>query len=91
MKYFGELLENVMARALAVLLAWVTVVPALPAQDLTADSFEQLQSYIIPTKKDLAWREIPWRPVFWDAVVEAQQKDMPVLLWGMNGHPMACT
>jgi hypothetical protein len=61
------------------------------AQDLSDDSLEKLKSYITPKAQEMAWREIPWRPVFWDAVIEGQQKDKPVLLWGMNGHPLACT
>ncbi len=65
---------------------------ALGAAQEPADvSIENLQAYIIPGPKELTWREIPWRPVFWDAVIEAQQKERPVLLWGMNGHPLACT
>jgi hypothetical protein len=24
-------------------------------------------------------------------VIEAQQRDKPILLWTMNGHPLACT
>ena len=61
------------------------------AQEPADASIDKLQAYIIPGPKELAWREIPWRPVFWDAVIEAQQKEKPVLLWGMNGHPLACT
>jgi hypothetical protein len=60
-------------------------------QDLTDDSFEKLRTYITPKPQEMVWREIPWRPVFWDAVIEGQQKDRPILLWGMNGHPLACT
>lgn len=60
-------------------------------QDPTAETFESTYAYVVPKDKDLAWRAIPWKPVFWDAVVEAQEKDLPVLLWGMNGHPLACT
>jgi len=79
-----------MTRTIGVLLAILSC-PALGAQELNDRTFDPLRSYIIPAKKEMAWRDIPWRPVFWDAVVEAQQKDMPVLLWVMNGHPMACT
>jgi hypothetical protein len=89
--YFHGIRRASMARWLGLLLATGLATPALRAQELTDESFDKLQAYIVPSKKDLLWREIPWRPVFWDAVVEAQQKDMPVLLWGMNGHPMACT
>ena len=46
---------------------------------------------VMPKESELAWRRIEWRPVLWDAVIEAQEKDKPVLFWGMNGHPLACT
>ena len=61
------------------------------AQDLSDESLDKLRAYLLPKAREMAWREIPWRPVFWDAVIECQQKDKPVLLWGMNGHPLACT
>ena len=61
------------------------------SQEPADDTLEKLHAYIVPKGNELKWREIAWRPVFLDAVIEAQQKDMPVLLWGMNGHPLACT
>ena len=61
------------------------------AQDVTDETYEKLRSSILPPDEELAWRKIPWRPTFWEAVVEAQEKDRPVLLWAMNGHPLACT
>jgi hypothetical protein len=69
----------------------ILAVPAVTAQDLKDDSFDKLFSSILPTAREQAWRKIPWHVNFWDAVIEAQEKDKPVLLWAMNGHPMACT
>lgn len=63
----------------------------LAAQDLTEDSLEKWRAYLTPPPEELAWRKIPWRATFWEAVVEAQEKEMPILLWAMNGHPLACT
>lgn len=63
----------------------------LLTQDLTADTWEKVHAAVIPAREELAWREIPWRPAFWDAVVEAHAADKPILLWAMNGHPLACT
>ena len=39
----------------------------------------------------MSYREIAWRPSFWEAVIEAQEKDMPIFLWAMNGHPLCNT
>lgn len=61
------------------------------AQDLTPETLEKWRAYLTPPPEELAWRKIPWRPTFWDAVVEAHEKDKPILLWAMNGHPLACT
>ncbi len=47
--------------------------------------------FIRPTEEDLRWQAIPWRPTFYSAVCEAQRLDRPLLLWAMNGHPLACT
>ena len=60
-------------------------------QGTTAEDFDRRHAALMPAGAELKWREIAWRPVFWDAVIEANEKDMPVFLWGMNGHPMACT
>ena len=64
---------------------------ALATQDLSEETFDKTFKSILPQESEQAWRKIAWRPVLWDAVTEAQEKDMPVLFWGMNGHPMACT
>ena len=61
------------------------------AQDVTDETYDALKSSILPPAEELAWRKIPWRPTFWEAVVEAQEKEKPILLWAMNGHPLACT
>jgi hypothetical protein len=61
------------------------------AQDLTDATYTHWRDYLVPAEKDLAYKAIPWRASFWDAVVEAQSKDKPILLWAMNGHPLGCT
>ncbi|HVL39290.1 MAG TPA: hypothetical protein VM328_07850 [Fimbriimonadaceae bacterium] len=53
--------------------------------------FEEMRDYIRPKPNELQWEGVEWKPTLWSAVVEAQQKDKPILLWAMNGHPMACT
>lgn len=63
----------------------------LGLQDPAPVSWEKVRDQVVPPAEELAWREIPWRATFWEAVVEAQKKEMPILLWAMNGHPLACT
>ncbi len=60
-------------------------------QELTDKTFEKWRDHIRPKDDDIKWQKIPWHAVFWDAVLEAQAKEMPILLWAMNGHPLACT
>jgi len=70
----------------------LVVVAAAGAPPLLDDqTFTNWRDYIRPKPEELGWQEVPWRSTFWDAVVEAQQKEMPVLVWAMNGHPLACT
>jgi hypothetical protein len=54
-------------------------------------TFEALRDRILPSRAEERWREIPWRPSTWEAVVEAAEAEKPVLVWAMNGHPLACT
>ena len=59
--------------------------------ELSEATFDALRTAILPSKGEERWREIPWRTSTWDAVVEATATEKPVLLWAMNGHPLACT
>lgn len=81
-----------MLRATALLMVVTQAVPfpRLQAQELTEETFGKWCSYILPKEKELAWRKIPWRRTLWDGVREAQTKDMPLLFWAMNGHPLDC-
>jgi hypothetical protein len=63
---------------------------ALP-QELTEKSYESLKKEILPSKEELRFADIPWEMRLWDAVVKAQKEEKPILLYAMNGHPLACT
>lgn len=69
--------------------ALLAALPVLPHRD--DDDLDRMLAAIVPASEELAFREIPWRPTFWDGVVEAREQDRPVLLWAMNGHPLGCT
>ncbi|MGE4619956.1 MAG: hypothetical protein AAEJ04_09145 [Planctomycetota bacterium] len=58
---------------------------------LDETTFQKWRDYIEPTKKEQSWEEIPWRGRFLEAIEEASEKKLPVLLWAMNGHPLGCT
>ncbi len=59
--------------------------------DLNENTYKMWQDFIKPTKKELAWAEIPWRSTFYDGLIDADQYKKPLLLWVMNGHPLGCT
>ena len=63
----------------------------LLAQDLTDATYDKWRDYIRPKPEENRWMDIRWRTTFGDAVAEARQKGLPILLWAMNGHPLACT
>jgi len=80
-----------MARWIRILGIGIAATSALMAQEPKDGAFDPQFASVIPNARDLAWRKIPWRANFWDAVIAAQEQEKPVLLWAMNGHPLACT
>jgi|TARA_B110000495_G_C22512699_1_gene313473 hypothetical protein len=60
-------------------------------KELTEANYEEWRDHVLPKNWELSYRKIPWRTSFWDAVIEAQARDKPILLWTMNGHPLCNT
>jgi hypothetical protein len=48
------------------------------APKIGADNFDQWREHLKPSAQELGFEE-------------AQYADKPILLWAMNGHPLACT
>jgi hypothetical protein len=71
--------------------AILTASVSTPVPVLDDSSFARWRDAIRPAKEELRWQEVPWRASFWEGVLEAQKKERPVLVWAMNGHPLACT
>ena len=63
----------------------------LQAQELSDATYTKWRDHVLPKASELAYQNIPWRTSFWEAVIEAQEKDKPVFLWAMNGHPLCNT
>ena len=80
---------------LGVLLPGLALHAAEPATSaapvLNELSYRQWIEFIRPNEDEQKWRKIGWRTEFWEAVQEAKELQQPILLWTMNGHPMACT
>lgn len=60
-------------------------------QQLDATTFDAIWQHVLPKPSELSYRTIRWRAVLADAALEAHRADQPILLWAMNGHPLACT
>ena len=60
-------------------------------KELTEANYAKWRDHVLPRNWELSYRRIPWRTSFWDAVIEAQARDKPILLWAMNGHPLCNT
>ncbi len=59
--------------------------------ELTKENYAKWRDHVLPRNWELSYRRLPWRPSFWEAIVEAQEKDKPILFWAMNGHPLCNT
>ena len=59
--------------------------------DLTAANYAATRDAVLPTESESGWLKIPWRTSFWSGMREAARAGKPLLLWAMNGHPLACT
>ena len=54
-------------------------------------TFASWRDRIRPKEPERCFETVHWLPTFWDGVMTAQKDDKPILLWAMNGHPLACT
>lgn len=76
------------------LLVVLVLAQAARADDLqiNASTFSRWKKFIPPSKEELAFRQIKWRPSLVEAVAEAKRTKKPILLWSMNGNPLSgCT
>ncbi len=58
---------------------------------LTERNYPDIHKAILHRPSEEKWKEIPWRPNLAGAMEEARERDKPVLLWVMNGHPCGMT
>ena len=77
-------------RTAALLLALAALARAADPE-LTDELYPQYRDHILPKPSEESWRSVGWRTSYWAAVQEGNKKGLPVLLWTMNGHPLACT
>ena len=58
---------------------------------LTERSYRDIREAIRVRPAEEQWEAVPWRPSLAAAITEASEKDKPILLWMMNGHPCGMT
>ncbi len=80
-----------MFRGLIGSLVVVLAAAAPPHAELNDQTLAEWRDRIRPKSAELCFVTVPWLPTLWDGVIAAQQQDKPILLWAMNGHPLACT
>jgi hypothetical protein len=61
------------------------------APELTWKTFDSVRDQILPQESEVRWRKIPWRSDLTSAITEATKKELPILIWAMNGDPLGCT
>ena len=58
---------------------------------LDEETVQSILRFVRPRPEELGWQAIPWQTSIPDAVEMAARENKPVLLWAMNGNPLALT
>jgi hypothetical protein len=61
-----------------------------PRLQPTAENFAKYQAFLRPRPEEEKWLRIPWMTDLWEARKKAAAVGKPLLLWEMDGSPMAC-
>jgi hypothetical protein len=56
----------------------------------TPDNFAKFHAFLRPRPEEEKWLQIPWMTDLWEARKKAAAEGKPILLWEMDGSPMAC-
>jgi hypothetical protein len=67
------------------------VAPAPAAGPISPAQFTRLHALIKPQAGEEKWAKVPWLTSLWEARKRAAAEGKPILLWEMDGHPLACT
>jgi hypothetical protein len=68
----------------------VTLSAGRAVEPLKPDQFDKLRTVIKPAATEDKWAQIPWQTDLWEARRKAAAEGKPILLWEMDGHPLAC-
>lgn len=70
----------------AFLLLAVGQTTKLPTQ-LSTETFAEVRAYATPSKRDLGFQTLDWKPTVLEGINEANRVDKPMLLWLYFGDP----
>lgn len=59
-------------------------------QEMPPHYFKELRDQMLGPV-ELGWNEIPWQLSLSEATQQAVQKNRPLFIWAMDGHPLGCT
>jgi hypothetical protein len=74
----------------SVMVLAATLPMARASEPITAEQFKQLQTAVKPASTEDKWAKIPWMTDLWEARRRAAEQGKPILVWEMDGHPLAC-
>lgn len=66
------------------------VVEAFESGFKNYDQFQSVYKFVLSSKEDKQWRQVPWIPGLWEGMQIASEKKMPMFIWAMNGDPLGC-
>jgi hypothetical protein len=72
------------------LVVLAAVAPARAGEPITPEQFQSLLTLIKPAAAEDKWAQIPWMTDLWEARRRAAAEGKPLLVWEMDGHPLAC-
>ena len=87
----GQRTPSGLRMAATVLLTVMAATTPVRAEKLSEAQAREVFNKIVPSDDQLTYELIPWRPSLKDAVLEAQARDMPLMIWTMRGHPLGGT
>lgn len=59
--------------------------------ELDPETRDALLRFIRPRPEELTWQAIPWQTSIPAGLALARREEKPILLWAMNGNPLALT
>jgi hypothetical protein len=73
------------------LICGLPLLSSLLAGAAEAGELEKLHALILPAPAEERWLEVPWLTDVEEARRLALERDKPLFLWEMDGHPLGCT